>query len=113
MAPKMCYTSVLLLNYVQLTRKLQSVISFAEEELVGVPNDVIAGYKKRTEGSKEVYDVTYKMLDTTPIVSCLIKLFPYLSVDHLFYSSNSPKFRKRVVELRKGAILDCQSPSQP
>lgn len=42
-------------------------ISFTLEELDGVPNDVISGYNKRTEGSKEVYDVTFKTPDITPI----------------------------------------------
>jgi hypothetical protein len=45
------------------------VISFTEEELRGVPKDVISGYKKRTEASKELYDVTYKTPDIFPIVS--------------------------------------------
>ncbi|KAF8073822.1 metallopeptidase MepB [Lyophyllum atratum] len=43
------------------------VITFTEEELKGVPKDVISGYTKRTEGSKEVYDVTYKTPDIFPI----------------------------------------------
>ncbi|KAK0244414.1 metallopeptidase MepB [Armillaria nabsnona] len=43
------------------------VISFTLEELDGVPSDVISGYTKRSEGSKEVYDVTYKTPDIFPI----------------------------------------------
>ncbi|KAL1689134.1 hypothetical protein GGG16DRAFT_93984 [Schizophyllum commune] len=43
------------------------VISFTEEELKGVPKDVISGYKKRTEGDKTVYDVTYKTPDIFPV----------------------------------------------
>ncbi|KAJ7935586.1 metallopeptidase MepB [Mycena leptocephala] len=43
------------------------VISFTKEELDGVPADVISGYTKRTEGSTEVYDVTYKTPDIFPI----------------------------------------------
>ncbi|KAG6917455.1 hypothetical protein DXG01_002432 [Tephrocybe rancida] len=44
------------------------VISFTEEELKGVPKDVISGYTKRTEDGKEVYDVTYKTPDIFPVV---------------------------------------------
>lgn len=47
----------------------QAVITFTEEELKGVPEDVISGYTKRTEGDKEVYDVTYKTPDIFPVVS--------------------------------------------
>lgn len=43
------------------------VITFTEEELKGVPKDVISGYTKRTEGSQEVYDVTYKTPDIFPV----------------------------------------------
>ncbi|KAF9468572.1 hypothetical protein BDZ94DRAFT_1153665 [Collybia nuda] len=43
------------------------VISFTEEELKGVPKDVVSGYTKRTEGSQELYDVTYKTPDIFPI----------------------------------------------
>ncbi|RDB18055.1 Thimet oligopeptidase [Hypsizygus marmoreus] len=43
------------------------VITFTEEELKGVPKDVLSGYTKRVEGSKEVYDVTYKTPDFIPI----------------------------------------------
>lgn len=60
----------------------QGVISFTLEELKGVPNDVISGYTKRTEGSKEVYDVTHKTPDIFPVVRCfcthLIVLNPQL-----------------------------------
>ncbi|GLB38470.1 putative peptidase family M3 [Lyophyllum shimeji] len=43
------------------------VITFTQEELKGVPKDVISGYTKRTEDGKEVYDVTYKTPDIFPI----------------------------------------------
>ncbi|KAJ7212164.1 metallopeptidase MepB [Mycena pura] len=43
------------------------VISFTKEELDGVPADVISGYAKRTEGTIELYDVTYKTPDIMPI----------------------------------------------
>ncbi|KAG6917456.1 hypothetical protein DXG01_002433 [Tephrocybe rancida] len=43
------------------------VITFTEEELKGVPKDVISGYTKRTEDGKEVYDVTYKTPDIFPV----------------------------------------------
>ncbi|KAF5338907.1 hypothetical protein D9611_008754 [Ephemerocybe angulata] len=45
----------------------KSVITFTEEELKGVPADVISGYTKRTEDGKTVYDVTYKTPDIFPI----------------------------------------------
>ncbi|KAG5638172.1 hypothetical protein H0H81_001469 [Sphagnurus paluster] len=42
-------------------------ITFTEEELKGVPKDVISGYTKRTENGQEVYDVTYKTPDIFPV----------------------------------------------
>ncbi|KAJ7670262.1 hypothetical protein B0H17DRAFT_948922 [Mycena rosella] len=45
----------------------KGIISFTKDELDGVPADVISGYKKRTEGSKELYDVTYKTPDIFPL----------------------------------------------
>ncbi|KAJ7254409.1 hypothetical protein B0H12DRAFT_1115452 [Mycena haematopus] len=45
----------------------KGVVSFTKEELDGVPADVISGYTKRTEGSIEVYDVTYKTPDIFPV----------------------------------------------
>lgn len=45
-----------------------AVITFTEEELKGVPKDVISGYIKRTEGDREVYDVTYKTPDIFPVL---------------------------------------------
>lgn len=44
-----------------------SVITFTEEELKGVPKDVISGYTTRTEGDTTFYDVTYKTPDIFPI----------------------------------------------
>ncbi|TRM63928.1 hypothetical protein BD626DRAFT_547704 [Schizophyllum amplum] len=38
-----------------------------EEELKGVPKDIVSGYKKRTEGDKTVYDVTFKTPDIFPV----------------------------------------------
>lgn len=47
------------------------MITFTEEELKGVPPDVVSGYTKRTsQDGKEVYDVTYKYPDIFPVV-CL------------------------------------------
>ncbi|KAG2069924.1 zincin [Suillus decipiens] len=42
-------------------------ISFTLEELDGVPADVISGYNKRIDDSKEVYDATFKTPDIFPI----------------------------------------------
>jgi hypothetical protein len=50
----------------------QAVITFTFEELKGVPEDVISGYTKRTEGGKEVNDVTYKTPDIFPVVGIFI-----------------------------------------
>lgn len=48
-------------------------MSFALEELKGVPGDVLSGYAKREEGGKTVYDVTFKEPDIFPLVcSCPI-----------------------------------------
>lgn len=46
----------------------QGFVSFTLEELEGVPADVISGYTKRTEGDKELYDVTFKGPDIDPLV---------------------------------------------
>lgn len=51
---------------------VQGVVTFTKEELQGVPEDVVSGYTKRTEGDKEVYDVTFKTPDIFPVVrTCL------------------------------------------
>ncbi|KAH9480466.1 Thimet oligopeptidase [Psilocybe cubensis] len=42
-------------------------IAFTEEELKGVPKDVVSGYIRRTEGDVELYDVTFKTPDIFPI----------------------------------------------
>ncbi|KAG6806558.1 hypothetical protein H0H92_010854, partial [Tricholoma furcatifolium] len=44
------------------------VVTFTEEELKGVPKDVVSGYTKRTQDEKTVYDVTFKTPDIFPIV---------------------------------------------
>ncbi|TFK91138.1 metallopeptidase MepB [Polyporus arcularius HHB13444] len=43
------------------------VVTFTLKELKGVPEDVISGYTKRTEGDKEVYDITFKTPDIFPV----------------------------------------------
>ncbi|KIM89266.1 hypothetical protein PILCRDRAFT_61316 [Piloderma croceum F 1598] len=43
------------------------VVTFTLEELKGVPDDVVSGYTKRTEDSKQLYDVTHKTPDIFPI----------------------------------------------
>ncbi|EPT05216.1 Metalloprotease [Fomitopsis schrenkii] len=44
-----------------------STVSFTLEDLKGMPADIISGYTKRTDGGKEVYDVTMKTPDIFPI----------------------------------------------
>ncbi|EEB96995.1 hypothetical protein MPER_03775, partial [Moniliophthora perniciosa FA553] len=55
---------------------------FTAQELEGVPQDVISGYTKRTEGEAEVYDVTYKTPDIFPV----------------FKFAKSPETRQRAFE---------------
>ncbi|KDR83280.1 hypothetical protein GALMADRAFT_239146 [Galerina marginata CBS 339.88] len=43
-------------------------ITLTEEELTGVPRDVVSGYAKRSEGGKDVYDVKFKVPDINPIL---------------------------------------------
>ncbi|KAG6830705.1 hypothetical protein H0H92_015181 [Tricholoma furcatifolium] len=43
------------------------VVTFTEEELKGVPKDVVSGYTKRTQDEKTVYDVTFKTPDIFPV----------------------------------------------
>ncbi|TDL22266.1 Metalloprotease [Rickenella mellea] len=42
-------------------------ILFTLEELKGVPADVVSGFPKRTEDSKELYEVTHKTPDIFPV----------------------------------------------
>lgn len=70
------------------------MITFTEEELKGVPKDVISGYTKRAQDGNEVYDVTYKTPDIFPIVIRLIVL--YASLSHGLTSLNLPKTQKHV-----------------
>lgn len=63
---------VCLSRFTLILTSSQGVISFTLEELDGVPSDVISGYTKRSEGSKEVYDVTYKTPDIFPIVCVVV-----------------------------------------
>lgn len=51
-----------------LTYNHQGTVTFTLEELKGVPEDVISGYTKRTDGGKDVYDVTFKTPDIFPLV---------------------------------------------
>ncbi|KAH9986700.1 Metalloprotease [Russula vinacea] len=60
----------------------KGIVSFTLEELKGVPEDVISGYAKRTEGDKVLYDVTHKTPD----------IFP------LFKNAQSAKTRRRAYE---------------
>ena len=48
---------------------LQSVVTFTEDELKGVPKDVVSGYTTRSEDGKVLFDVTYKWPDINPVVS--------------------------------------------
>ncbi|KAJ7288403.1 metallopeptidase MepB [Mycena rebaudengoi] len=58
------------------------VISFTKEELKGVPADVISGYTKRSNGSTELFDVTFKTPDIFPV----------------FKFAESPETRQRAYE---------------
>ncbi|KAH9854692.1 metallopeptidase MepB [Lenzites betulinus] len=48
-------------------------MSFTLDELEGVPADTIAGYKKRTEGDKKLYDITFKEPDWGSIPRFAVK----------------------------------------
>lgn len=85
---------------------MQGVVTFTLEELKGVPSDVVSGYTKRTEGSKEVYDITHKTPDIFPVV----RTSPFPSSTYrshyLLSSSNLRKTRKLVDLLMKVTKLD-------
>lgn len=70
---------------------LKGVVTFTLDELQGVPPDVISGYTKRTEESKEVYDVTFKTPDIFPIVSFLSPWTLFSCID-LFRSGSQFKY---------------------
>ncbi|KAF7314194.1 Metallopeptidase MepB [Mycena kentingensis (nom. inval.)] len=57
-------------------------ILFTNEELNGVPADVISGYTKRTEDSKDLHVVTYQSPDIFPV----------------FEYANNPETRRRAYE---------------
>ncbi|KAF9565668.1 metallopeptidase MepB [Agrocybe pediades] len=57
-------------------------VTFTAEELKGVPADVVSGFTKRTEGDKDVYDVTFKTPDIMPV----------------FKFAENPETRKRAME---------------
>lgn len=84
----------------------QGVITFTAEQLKGVPQDVISGYTKRTEGSQEVYDVTYKTPDIFPIVSLFVFLPHSTLREKNYLSSNLRKTQKHARKLRKVTNLD-------
>jgi len=50
-------------------------ITFTEEELTGVPKDVISGYTQREVDGKTVYESTFKTPDIFPIVRHLARNF--------------------------------------
>ncbi|KAL0577646.1 metalloendopeptidase [Marasmius crinis-equi] len=70
------------LDFMKNFNEENATISFTAKELEGVPQDVISGYTKRSEGSDEVFDVTYKTPD----------IFP------LFKFAKDPKTRQRAFE---------------
>ncbi|KIJ66993.1 hypothetical protein HYDPIDRAFT_174274 [Hydnomerulius pinastri MD-312] len=55
------------LKFTQNFNEENGRITFTREELDGVPDDVVSGYTKRTEGDKELYEVTFKTPDIFPI----------------------------------------------
>ncbi|PPQ91638.1 hypothetical protein CVT25_013193 [Psilocybe cyanescens] len=61
------------LDYMKNFNEENGAISFTKEELKGVPEDVISGYRKRTvtdnAGETELYDVTFKGPDFSPVLS--------------------------------------------
>ncbi|KAF9223776.1 zincin [Gyrodon lividus] len=70
------------LKFTQNFNEENGRITFTHEELDGVPEDVISGYTKRTEGDKVFYEVTFKTPDIFPI----------------FKYANSPKTRQTAHE---------------
>jgi len=58
------------------------VITFTEDELKGVPKDVVSGYTTRSEDGKVLFDVTYKTPDISPV----------------FKFAENPATRKRAME---------------
>lgn len=83
------------------TGYIKAVITFTEEELKGVPKDVVSGFTKRTEDGKTLYDVTYKTPDIFPVVRAIGSYALGLSFTPVMSSSNSLKTLRHVNELRK------------
>lgn len=82
-------------------RSWQGVISFTEEELKGVPKDVVSGYTKRAEGDIEFYDVTFKTPDIFPVVSHIESSTSLFQQVKFKTSLNLLKIRKPVKKLKK------------
>ncbi|KAI9567695.1 hypothetical protein HD554DRAFT_2267097 [Boletus coccyginus] len=70
------------LKFTQNFNEENGRITFTRKELDGVPEDVISGYTRRTEGDKELYEVTFRTPDIFPI----------------FKYANDPKTRKTAQE---------------
>jgi hypothetical protein len=89
---------------VRIAHYVQGFISFTLEELKGVPEDVISGYTKRTEGGKELYDVAHKTPDIYPLV-CRSRCFFGSVVSRCLCSSSMRKVLRHVAEDTKATKL--------
>lgn len=91
---------------------LQGVVSFTLEELKGIPEDVISGYTKRTEGDKELYDITFKTPDIFPVVCSCARNCRLAGLSHP-HSSSMPRTQILVAQhtsdLRIGWLSTSQS----
>ncbi|KAF9454736.1 zincin [Macrolepiota fuliginosa MF-IS2] len=85
------------------------VVTFTIEELKGVPKDVVSGYAKRTEGSGDVYDVTFKTPDIFPLFKYAENPTTRQRALEGYESrlSNNVQLLDRIIELRRqiGGIL--------
>ena len=79
---------------------MQGKIFFTLEELKGVPEDVVSGYEKKTEGPVTTYGVTHKTPDIFPLVGDKVERSEYAAdslVVQICPKSGNPE--KSVLEL--------------
>jgi hypothetical protein len=83
----------------------QGKIIFTLEELEGVPPDVVSGYTKRTEDSRELYDITFKEPDISPVVSLALACATLVHILHP-HSLNTPRIPRLVASRGKSTKTD-------
>lgn len=89
---------------------IKGSISFTLDELSGVPQDVMSGYKKLPgeNGNPDLYQVSFKTPDITPLVCISIFLYfcPYFlsCLNFQFKFASNPETRRRASSAFEGRL---------